>query len=62
MAMERTASDSWFVKRMMKLTRVEKWFVNSLYHARHTDQAALALMGLSLASAIPPPCKSAGLS
>jgi ubiquinone/menaquinone biosynthesis C-methylase UbiE len=41
--MEKTASDSWFARRMMKLTRVEKWFMNSPQHARHTEQTALAL-------------------
>jgi ubiquinone/menaquinone biosynthesis C-methylase UbiE len=44
MTMEKTASDSWFARRMMKLTRVEKWFMNSPQHARHTEQAALALL------------------
>jgi ubiquinone/menaquinone biosynthesis C-methylase UbiE len=41
--MEKTASDSWFVRRMMKLTRFEKWFMNSPQRARHAEQTALAL-------------------
>jgi len=43
MTIEKTASDSWFTKRIMKLTRFEKWFMNSPQHARHTEQTALAL-------------------
>jgi ubiquinone/menaquinone biosynthesis C-methylase UbiE len=43
MTIEKTASDSRFAKRIMKLTRFEKWFVNSPQHARHTEQTALAL-------------------
>ena len=31
----KTASDSWFTRRIMKLTRFEKWFMNSPQHARH---------------------------
>ena len=37
-------SDRWFIKRMMKLTRLEKWFMNSARHARHTEQTVLALL------------------
>ena len=37
-------SDSWFIKRIMKLTRLEKWFMNSARHARHTEQTVLALL------------------
>jgi SAM-dependent methyltransferase len=43
MTMEKTASDSWFARRMMKLTRVERWFVNNPRRARHVEQTALAL-------------------
>jgi ubiquinone/menaquinone biosynthesis C-methylase UbiE len=43
MTMEKTASDSWFARRIMKLTRVEKWFVNNPQRARHVEQTALAL-------------------
>jgi SAM-dependent methyltransferase len=43
MTIEKTASDSWFTKRIMKLTRFERWFMNSPQHARHTEQTALAL-------------------
>jgi SAM-dependent methyltransferase len=43
MTIEKTASDSWFTKRIMKLTPFEKWFMNSPQHARHTEQTALAL-------------------
>ena len=38
------AKDSWLIRRVMKLTRFEKAFVNSLKHARHTGQTALALL------------------
>lgn len=41
--MEKTASDSWFARRMMKMTRFEKWLVNSPQRARHVEQTALAL-------------------
>jgi ubiquinone/menaquinone biosynthesis C-methylase UbiE len=41
--MEKTASDSWFARRMMKMTRFEKWLVNSPQRARNVEQAALAL-------------------
>lgn len=41
--MEKTASDSWFTKRIMKLTCLEKWFMNSPQRARQAEQAALAL-------------------
>jgi ubiquinone/menaquinone biosynthesis C-methylase UbiE len=37
-------SDNWFGKRIMKLTRFEKWFMNSARHARHTEQTVLALL------------------
>jgi ubiquinone/menaquinone biosynthesis C-methylase UbiE len=37
-------SDSWFTRRVMKLTRFEKWFMNSPHHARHTERTALALL------------------
>ena len=37
-------SDSWSIKRIMKLTRLEKWFMNSARHARHTEQTVLALL------------------
>lgn len=43
MTMEKTASDSWFARRMMKLTRFEKWLVNSPQRARNVEQTALAL-------------------
>jgi ubiquinone/menaquinone biosynthesis C-methylase UbiE len=37
------ASDSWFARRVMKLTCVEQWFMNSSQRARQAEQAALAL-------------------
>ena len=37
-------SDNWFVKRMMKLTRLEKGVMNSARHARHTERTVLALL------------------
>jgi hypothetical protein len=43
--MEKMASDSWFARRMMKMTRFEKWLVNSPQRARQAEQAALALFG-----------------
>jgi ubiquinone/menaquinone biosynthesis C-methylase UbiE len=43
MTMEKTASDSWFARRIMKLTRVERWFVNSPQRGRHVEQTALTL-------------------
>jgi SAM-dependent methyltransferase len=39
-----TNSDNWFVRRIMKLTRIEKWLINSPQHARHTERTALALL------------------
>lgn len=43
MTAEKTASDSWFAGRMMKMTRFEKWLVNSPQRARNVEQTALAL-------------------
>ena len=43
MTMEKTASDSWFTRRIMKLTHVERWLVNNPQRARHVEQTALAL-------------------
>jgi ubiquinone/menaquinone biosynthesis C-methylase UbiE len=43
MTTEKTASDSWFARRMMKMTRFEKWLVNSPQRARNVEQTALAL-------------------
>ena len=37
-------SDSWFTRRIMKLTRLEKQLMNSPRHARHTERTALALL------------------
>ena len=37
------ASDSWLTRRVMKLTRCEKWFMNSPQRARHVEPTALAL-------------------
>ena len=37
-------SDNWFVKRIMKLTRFEKWCMNSARHARQTERTVLALL------------------
>ena len=42
--MREMGSDSWFTKRVMKLTCFEKWFMNSPHHARHTERTALALL------------------
>ena len=39
-----THSDSWFTRRIMKLTRFEKRLMNSPRHARHTERMALALL------------------
>lgn len=43
MTMEKTASDSWFTKRIMKLTCLEKWIMNSPQRTRQVEQTALAL-------------------
>lgn len=43
--MKKTTSDSWLVRRLMKLTPFEKWSVNNPYHGRHTVQTALTLLG-----------------
>jgi SAM-dependent methyltransferase len=43
MTTEKTASDSWFARRIMKLTRFEKWLMNSPQRARQAEQTALAL-------------------
>lgn len=37
-------SDNWFLRRIMKLTRFEKRFINSSKHARRTERTALALL------------------
>jgi ubiquinone/menaquinone biosynthesis C-methylase UbiE len=37
------APDSWFARRIMKLTRLERWFVNRPQRARHVEQTVLAL-------------------
>jgi ubiquinone/menaquinone biosynthesis C-methylase UbiE len=42
--MNTSASDSWFKRRMMKLTLFEKWSVNNPRHARHTVQTAQTLL------------------
>ena len=42
--MTSTHSDSWFTRRIMKLTRFEKRLINSPRHARHTERTALALL------------------
>jgi ubiquinone/menaquinone biosynthesis C-methylase UbiE len=42
--MTTTSSDNWFLRRIMKLTRLEKKVMNSPKHARHTEQTALALL------------------
>jgi SAM-dependent methyltransferase len=38
------SSDSWFLRRFMKLTCFEKRVVNSPGHARHTERTALTLL------------------
>jgi SAM-dependent methyltransferase len=43
MTTEKTASDSWFARRIMKLTRFERWLMNSPQRARQAEQTALAL-------------------
>ena len=43
MTMEKTASDSWLVRRIMKLTCLEKWLMNSPQRARQAEQIALGL-------------------
>jgi len=42
--MERVNSDSWFDRRVMKLTCFERWFINHPRHARQTERRALALL------------------
>jgi ubiquinone/menaquinone biosynthesis C-methylase UbiE len=42
--MTTTHSDSWFLRRIMKLTCFEKKVMNSSQHARHTERTALALL------------------
>jgi len=37
-------SDSWFTRRIMRLTRFERRLMNSPRHARHTERTALALL------------------
>jgi ubiquinone/menaquinone biosynthesis C-methylase UbiE len=39
----KTTSDSWLVRRIMKLTCFEKWAMNSAQRARQAEQTALAL-------------------
>lgn len=39
-----THSDSWFLRRIMKMTDFEKRLINSPRHARHTLRTALALL------------------
>ncbi|HUV88535.1 MAG TPA: class I SAM-dependent methyltransferase [Anaerolineae bacterium] len=41
--MTTTHSDNWFLRRIMKLTSLEKRLINSPQHARHTERTALAL-------------------
>jgi ubiquinone/menaquinone biosynthesis C-methylase UbiE len=38
-----TDSDNWFLRRIMKLTHFEKWYINSPKHARQTEKIALTL-------------------
>ena len=38
-----TGSDNWFLRRIMKLTHFEKWYINSPKHARQTERIALTL-------------------
>jgi ubiquinone/menaquinone biosynthesis C-methylase UbiE len=40
---KKVISDSWLVRRVMKLTCFEKWCMNSPQRARQAEQAALAL-------------------
>jgi ubiquinone/menaquinone biosynthesis C-methylase UbiE len=40
---ERTVTDNWFTRRMMKLTHFEKWLLDRPQRVRHTEQRALAL-------------------
>jgi ubiquinone/menaquinone biosynthesis C-methylase UbiE len=42
--MTTTHSDSWFLRRIMKLTCFEKRLINSPQHARRTERTALALI------------------
>jgi ubiquinone/menaquinone biosynthesis C-methylase UbiE len=42
--MNTSVSDSWFKRRMMRLTLFEKWSVNNPCHAQHTVQTALTLL------------------
>jgi ubiquinone/menaquinone biosynthesis C-methylase UbiE len=41
--MERTVSDNWFIRRMMKLTRFEKWLLDRPWRIHQAEQAALVL-------------------
>jgi SAM-dependent methyltransferase len=43
MTMKKAASDGWFIRRIMRLTRLEKWCMNSPQRARQAEQTALAL-------------------
>ena len=42
MTMEKTASDSWLVRRIMKLTCLEKWLMNSSQRAQQAERTAAA--------------------
>jgi cyclopropane fatty-acyl-phospholipid synthase-like methyltransferase len=43
MTMKKATSDNWLDRRIMKLTCLEKWFMNSPQRARQAEQTALAL-------------------
>lgn len=40
---ERTVTDNWFTRRMMKLTGFEKWLLDRPWRIQQAEQAALAL-------------------
>jgi len=42
--MEKTASDSWFARRMMRLTRLEKWLVNRPASGERDARIAASLL------------------
>jgi ubiquinone/menaquinone biosynthesis C-methylase UbiE len=43
MTTHRESSDGWFVQRLMRLTRLEKWFLDRPQRLRQAQQTALAL-------------------
>ena len=44
MQINKTSANGWFKRRMMRLTRWEKWAVNDARYAKHTICTALSLL------------------